>query len=325
MQVDSWQLQLQRAIRDSKRLGDALGLPLPEVATDFPMLVPDAFLSRMKPGDPEDPLLLQVLPRPEEQEVDDHYVADPLQEVTESESSTTPTGLIQKYQGRVLIVATGACAVNCRYCFRRHFPYESQQPDQRRWDEIISYIAADSSIREVILSGGDPLVMNDRQLSRITRQLSAIPHVDNLRIHTRLPIVIPDRICDDLLSWIGELNIPLVLVTHINHPAEIDDAVVSAMAKLKQQGVTLLNQSVLLRQVNNCAETLSELSRKLFHAGVLPYYLHLFDPVAGAKHFDISEADAVALMQELQTQLPGYLLPSLVREVPGTASKQLRF
>ena len=319
MQVQTWQWHLRHAIRRVDELSAALGIELPEVRSDFPLLVPRPYLQRIRRHDPDDPLLRQILPCQEENSSQPGYVPDPLLE----HSSSGPRGLLQKYRGRVLLVATGACAINCRYCFRRHFPYEEEQPDAAGWQTIIDYIRDDPSISEAILSGGDPLVMNDRHLAGLVGALDALPHVSTIRFHTRLPIVIPQRICKELLDWASGISGNLVFVTHVNHANEMDDEVSEALAKLKDAGVTLLNQSVLLRGVNDSAESLVSLSRRLFDSGVLPYYLHLLDPVAGAAHFDVPEESAHQLMRAMTNALPGYLVPKLVREVPGTEAKQL--
>lgn len=317
--VQTWQWHLQHAVRDTASLCSALDLALPATVTDFPLLVPLPYLSRIEPGNPEDPLLRQVLPTLAEAIPAPGFSQDPLAE--QSLASSAP-GLLQKYQGRVLVISTGACAVNCRYCFRRHYPYSSRQPD---WQALLQQVSRDETVQEVILSGGDPLLLNDRRLTTITQSLAAIPHVRSLRIHTRLPIVIPQRVCDDLLAWVRSCEKPIVMVMHINHPREIDEHVRRAMQQLKQAGVTLLNQSVLLKHVNDKADTLAELSHALFDSGVLPYYLHLLDPVQGAAHFEVPEATGRKLMAQLSTRLPGYLVPRLVREEAGAASKTLRY
>ncbi len=221
----------------------------------------------------------------------------------------------------MLLIASPACAINCRYCFRRHFPYQEHAPSRAQWQEALGYIRQDSAIREVILSGGDPLAANDRQLSWLVAQLEEIPHVQRLRLHTRLPVVIPDRVDDQLLRWLGNTRLQKVMVLHINHANEIDQAVVAACSRLKQAGVTLLNQSVLLRDINDDVTTTATLSERLFEAGILPYYLHAFDPVQGAAHYDVTDERAKALVRQLLEHLPGFLMPRLVREVPGRMSK----
>jgi EF-P beta-lysylation protein EpmB len=264
-------------------------------------------------------LLRQVLPLAAESEEQPGYVRDPLRE---SDAIPAP-GLIRKYRSRALLMVTGQCAINCRYCFRRHFPYPDHRlaPEQR--DQVIATLKASPEINEVILSGGDPLAVNDRLLAAWARALATVPSLTRLRIHSRLPIVIPQRVDDALLEWISECPLSLVLVIHVNHPREIDDTVRHALAKLRDAGVTLLNQSVVLRGVNDDADTLSQLSESLFEAGVLPYYLHAFDPVAGAHHFDVSDDEARVLVRALQARLPGYLVPRLVREVPERPGKTL--
>ena len=335
LQAQSWQWHLQNAVRSIEDLGRALDLDLSDVQTQFPLLVPLPYLHRMEPGNLLDPLLLQVLPREIENSATPGFVRDPLSEVNESKlaesemasSETLPAktkGIIQKYQGRVLLITTGACAINCRYCFRRHFPYQDFQPAQSDWDDIVERLLADTSITEVIFSGGDPLVMPDSYLKKLVLRLSLIKHIDTFRFHTRLPVVIPQRITEELTTWISDLPQKVVFVLHTNHANEIDDEVTSSLRKLKQSGVTLLNQSVLLSGVNDSAAALVNLSRKLFETDVLPYYLHLLDPVAGAAHFDVPESVGQQLIKEISGQLPGYLVPKLVREVPGENAKQMR-
>ncbi|WP_111413824.1 EF-P beta-lysylation protein EpmB [Billgrantia lactosivorans] len=319
----AWQTQLSRAIRDPRELCRRLGLDdawLPGAEAGhalFEVRVPEAFLARMRRGDPHDPLLRQVLPRIAEGESVPGYVTDPLEEA----EHTPGPGLIHKYAGRVLLIASPACAVNCRYCFRRHFPYGDNSPSRAQWERSLEALRQDTSIHEAILSGGDPLAASDRQLAWLVERLEAIPHLKRLRLHTRLPVVIPDRVDDALLGWLGATRLQKVMVLHINHAQEIDDAVVAACVRLKQAGVTLLNQSVLLRGVNDSVEALAQLSERLFEAGVLPYYLHVLDPVAGAAHFDVPDEEARELVAGLREVLPGFLLPRLVREIPGAASK----
>lgn len=283
----------------------------------FPVRVPEPYLSRISRGNPNDPLLRQVLPLSEEGVVADGYVPDPLQEVGASET----TGLIRKYQSRALLMVTGQCAINCRYCFRRHFPYEDHRLSPLDRDRVIDALRQDTRINEMIFSGGDPLVANDRLLAAWVETIGQIPHIRRLRIHTRLPVVIPQRVCDSLLAWLSETRLQTVIVLHINHPAELDLTTRLALARLRAAGATLLNQSVILRGVNDNAEVLTELSEALFEAGVMPYYLHAFDPVAGAHHFDVSDDNARALVRTMLASLPGFLVPKLVREIPGKAGK----
>ncbi len=318
-----WQSQLARAIRDPRELCRRLGLdeawwPGAERGHAlFEVRVPEAYLARIRPGDPSDPLLRQVLPLAEEAVPMAGYVADPL---AEAEHAPAP-GLIHKYAGRVLLIASPACAVNCRYCFRRHFPYEENAPSRAQWEATLDHLRDDTTLHEAILSGGDPLAASDRQLAWLVERLAAIPHLRRLRIHTRLPVVIPDRIDDDLLGWLGATRLQKVMVLHINHANEIDETVIAACRKLSAAGVTLLNQSVLLRGVNDDVDTLAALSERLFEAGILPYYLHVLDPVAGAAHFDVADDEARELVAGLREVLPGFLIPRLVREIPGEASK----
>ncbi len=318
-----WQAQLAGAIRDPaalcRRLGlDAVWWPGAEQGHAlFEVRVPEAFLARMRPGDPADPLLRQVLPLGEEAAPAPGFVADPLEEA----AHTPARGLIHKYHGRVLLIASPACAVNCRYCFRRHFPYGENAPSRAQWESSLDHLRHDPTIVEAILSGGDPLAASDRQLAWLIERLAAIPHLRRLRIPTRLPVVIPDRIDAALLDWLGATRLQKVVVLHINHANEIDQAVVDACARLRAAGVTLLNQSVLLRGVNDSVDALAALSERLFEAGVLPYYLHVLDPVAGAAHFDVPDEEARELVAGLREVLPGFLMPRLVREIPGEGSK----
>ncbi|MFI0471569.1 EF-P beta-lysylation protein EpmB [Halomonas sp. HMF6819] len=319
----SWQRQLSRAIRDPSVLLERLGLDDRWLSGArqghelFEVRVPEAYLSRINYNAPDDPLLRQVLPLGDEARTLEGFVQDPLEEAEHRPAR----GLIHKYQGRVLLIASPACAINCRYCFRRHFPYADNAPSRAQWQEALDYLRQAPSIHEAILSGGDPLAASDRQLAWLTGELEAIPHIKRLRIHSRLPVVIPDRIDDALLAWLSTTRLQTVMVLHINHANEIDQAVVDACARLKKAGVTLLNQSVLLRGVNDAVDTLAALSERLFEAGVLPYYLHVLDPVQGAAHFDVPDDEARALVSELRNHLPGFLMPRLVREIPGEGSK----
>ncbi len=324
-QTSSWQRELASAVTDPFELVALLGLPraLAERAaaagSAFPLRVPRGFVARMRHGDPADPLLRQVLPLPDEDLAAAGYVADPLQE---AQARRAP-GLLQKYRGRALLVATGACAVHCRYCFRREFPYAEQVGDLGRWRESLRYIAADPGITEVILSGGDPLSLSDARLAALADELARIPHVATLRIHTRQPIVLPERVDAGLLGWLRGLPWRVVIVVHANHPNEIDAPVAAALQTLRATGATLLNQSVLLAGVNDEPATLAALSRTLHAAGTLPYYLHMPDAVAGTAHFAVTERTAVAILDRLARELPGYLVPRLVRETPGEEAKSV--
>ncbi|MCG2634634.1 MAG: EF-P beta-lysylation protein EpmB [Gammaproteobacteria bacterium] len=318
-----WQRILAAAIRDPAELATRLGLPplAPGVAAasqDFRLLVPEPYLQRIQPGNLNDPLLLQVLPRTEENLTVSGYSSDPLGE----QAATAAPGILHKYQGRVLVIATPSCAVHCRYCFRRHFPYADSRPD-RTLEQLTGHLLAHPEIREVILSGGDPLTLSDDRLAEWSEVITRQPRITTLRIHTRLPIVIPQRVTPNLLEWLGTLPIKPVVVLHANHPNEIDLAVIDACNRLSHQGVTLLNQAVLLRGVNDQADTLIELSDRLFQAGVLPYYLHLLDPVSGTAHFEVSEHRAIELISSLRARLPGYLVPRLAREQAGHPAKTI--
>jgi EF-P beta-lysylation protein EpmB len=323
-QQDNWQNQLRNVITSADQLLAMLELKPEDVGycaeamADFPLKVPQAFVRRMQPGDPGDPLLLQVLARPEEMIQTPGFSADPLDETGEANPAK---GIIHKYQGRALLIVSGGCAVNCRYCFRRHFPYSDNQNSRAEWDEALEYIAGDGDISEVILSGGDPLIASDAYLDELVTKIAAISHIRRLRIHTRLPVVIPDRVTEGLLDAVRRPNLDTVMVIHCNHAGEIDDSVVSAMKRMRESGIALLNQAVLLAGINDRADALSSLSERLFAAGVIPYYLHLLDKVQGAAHFDVSEDKARKLVAELTATLSGYLVPKLVREVAGAPSK----
>ncbi|MGE5154994.1 MAG: EF-P beta-lysylation protein EpmB [Bdellovibrio bacteriovorus] len=319
-----WKTELARAFRDSASLLGALGLeaadipgmdPAPE---GFRLLVPRGFAALMRPGDPADPLLRQVLPLRAERTPTAGFVLDP---VGDGAATRLPR-LIHKYRGRVLLMAHGACAVHCRYCFRRHFPYADLGASEPRMREAIAAIAADPSLDEVILSGGDPLMLDDRALGSLLARLELIPHLRRLRIHSRLPVVLPQRVGPELCRMLGALRRSPVLVIHANHPRELGGGVPAALDRLRAAKVSLLNQSVLLGGVNDDLDTLAALSEGLFAAGVLPYYLHQLDPVQGAAHFQVSDARARALIESLRERLPGYLVPRLVREVAGDPAKR---
>jgi EF-P beta-lysylation protein EpmB len=263
--------------------------------------------------------LRQILPIEAEAQQIPGYVTDPLAEM----SANHHEGLIHKYKGRVLIILTGACAINCRYCFRRHFPYQENKLGPKQWQQVLKYLNDDESISEVIFSGGDPLATSDNRLAQMITDLEKIPHLTRLRIHTRLPIVLPQRITPEFTSILENSRFDTVMVLHANHPNEIDNETGRITSQLKKANVTVLNQSVLLKGVNDCVETLKTLSEKLFHAGILPYYLFTLDPVQGAAHFNVDDKQAIQLFSELQTLLPGYLLPKLAREIPERPSKTL--
>ncbi|WP_318507720.1 EF-P beta-lysylation protein EpmB [Photobacterium leiognathi] len=282
----------------------------------FALRVPLSFVDKMEIGNPYDPLLRQILPLAQEFEVHQGYSVDPLEE----QQNEIP-GLLHKYHNRVLLIVKGGCAVNCRYCFRRHFPYSDNKGNKRQWQQSLEYIAAHPEINEVILSGGDPLMAKDHELQWLIEHIAAIPHIKRLRIHSRLPVVIPNRITDALCQILTETRLQTILVTHINHANEIDDALKTAMQKLKQANVTLLNQGVLLKGVNDSVAALTDLSETLFDAGIQPYYLHVLDRVQGAAHFMVDDEIARQLMAGLITKVSGYLVPKLTREIGGRASK----
>ncbi|QIB65886.1 EF-P beta-lysylation protein EpmB [Kineobactrum salinum] len=291
-----------------------------QAARDFPLRLPRAFARRMQPGDPQDPLLLQVLASQQELLTAPGFSSDP---TGETGAANPQPGIIHKYHGRVLLLVTGSCAIHCRYCFRRHFPYADNQNSRAEWPAALAAIAADRSISEVIFSGGDPLVAGDEPLRELVQALADIPQLRRLRVHTRLPIVIPERVTAQLLETLSSSRLQTVMVVHSNHANEIDPQVAQAFARIRGAGITLLNQSVLLAGINDTAAALIALSERLFEAGALPYYLHLLDKVAGAAHFDVSEARARELHREIAARLPGYLLPKLVREVAGAPAKVL--
>ena len=321
----SWQQILAQGFATAEQLLDFLQLPAAVASLvaeqQFKTRVPRGFAARMQLGNPRDPLLLQVLAVEDELQVTPDFVHDPLSEL----AVNSIPGLIHKYQGRVLLTITGACAINCRYCFRRHFPYQDNNPGRAGWQPVMDYIAKDKDIHEVILSGGDPLLATDTMLEALFAQLEAIPHLTTIRIHTRIPGVLPERVTDDLIELLKASRFEVVVVLHCNHPQELDASVEKACLQLRMAGCHLLNQSVLLAGVNDTAETLAALSKCLFAYGVLPYYLHLLDKVQGAAHFDVSLTHALTIFKQLQAMLPGYLVPRLAREEAGKKHKTLVF
>ncbi|MDQ7075964.1 MAG: EF-P beta-lysylation protein EpmB [Gammaproteobacteria bacterium] len=322
-QPSQWQKELACAIREPKKLYHALELN-PDTLNgslaahkSFRLLVPHAYLAKMKKGDKNDPLLLQVLPREIENQTVSGFGIDPVGDL----AATQTPGLLHKYHGRALLITTGACAIHCRYCFRRHFPYNASNASSHHWQPALDYLHANNEIHEVILSGGDPLTLSDKKLADLSQKLDDIPHLRTLRIHTRLPLVLPNRINDALLHWLRKSRLKVVFVLHANHANEIDHDVKQVCQHLRHIGVTLLNQTVLLKRINDSAESLIQLSHALWGAGVLPYYLHLLDRVQGSAHYECSMPTALSLMQTLREQLPGYLVPKLVREEAGKQFK----
>ncbi|MCY4043973.1 MAG: EF-P beta-lysylation protein EpmB [Cellvibrionales bacterium] len=324
-QSDDWQIELKNSIRTLGDLCQAVDIEIDDLPRalqaeqSFKVMVPRPYLERIEKGNPEDPLLLQVLPSAKEMLEVPGFVKDPLEEA----QFTKVPGLIHKYHGRVLLISHAACAVHCRYCFRRHFPYADNALSSQQLTQVVDYIASDASIHEVILSGGDPLMNKDEQLARLVATIEAVPHVETLRIHTRLPIVIPSRISHRLLSLLAQTRLTIVVVIHSNHVNELDDQVAEALYFLRKHSVRLLNQSVLLKGVNSDASHHMKLLKRLHQIDVAPYYLHLLDHTQGVAHFQVDDSQALALYQKLQMQLPGYLMPKLVREKPFDLSKRL--
>lgn len=320
-----WRAALAGAVTAPAELCRLLELPrwlaaaAERAAERFPLLVPRTYLARIPPGCPEDPLLLQVLPRREELGGPPQFTADPLGEA----DALRACGVLWKYQNRLLMVTNGACAVHCRFCFRRHFPYHQTPKTPADWEPALERIAAEPSIHEVVLSGGDPLTLDDALLAGLVGRLAEIAHLRRFRIHTRMPIVIPERVTEELLGWIRGNRLSPIVVVHVNHPAEIDLPVAGALGRLVDAGVPVLAQSVLLRGVNDRVDVLAELCERLVDIRVIPYYLHQLDRVAGAAHFEVSEATGVRLVRELRARLPGYAVPRYVREARGEPNKRV--
>ena len=320
-----WKTELSHCVNSIDELLNQLGLRAEDLnateqaATEFSIKVPQSFVQLMEYGNPNDPLLKQVLPITSELQVDNNFSTDPV-----DESSFNPVpGIVHKYRNRVLMIISPNCAINCRYCFRRHFPYDENRQSKQQWLKALDYLKTKPEINEVIFSGGDPLAANDHFLRWLTAEIESIQHIKRLRIHTRLPVVIPSRVDDQLLNWLGNTRLKPTLVLHINHANEIDEALRQGVDRLKKSGITVLNQSVLLKGINDNSDQLISLSEKLFDAGIMPYYLHMLDPVQGASHFDVSMDRAVEIFRQIQTELPGFLVPKLVQERAGERSKSL--
>lgn len=319
-----WQQSMREAVSNPLELLSLLHIDPalckfpPKALETFPLRVPRSYVTRMRKGDVNDPLLQQVLPLASEDLQTPGFSADPVGDM----KSIAANGLLHKYPGRALLITTGACAVHCRYCFRREFPYSEQNARSGDWQAALAAIRADSSIEEVILSGGDPLSLSDQRLSALAKQLDDIPHLKRLRIHTRQPIVLPDRVDAALLDWLSAGRLQRIVVLHCNHAQELDQSVLEAVNKLRLAGVMLFNQAVLLRGVNDSLQALSELCLQLVEAQVVPYYLHQLDRVQGAAHFEVADIEAMRLHKSLQETLPGYMVPRLVREVAGDLSKR---
>lgn len=323
-QEQNWQSQLSDLITDPLELLNLLELSTDQLLSGailasekFKLRVPRAFVGKMNAKDPLDPLLLQVLPHHLELEEHPEFVTDPLGE----EAANQLPGVLHKYKSRFLLTLTGACAVHCRYCFRRHFPYQENLPKNEDWLNIKNYIESNPDINEVILSGGDPLTLSNRKLALWLERLSSLKQVKILRIHSRVPIVIPNRIDEELISLLKNSRLRIILVVHSNHASELDDFTCSKLLQLSEHHITVLNQAVLLKGVNDSAQTLTDLSYRLFEARVMPYYLHVLDKVKGAQHFDLLPSEIDAIYQDVLASLPGYLVPKLVREI---AAKRIK-
>lgn len=321
--MPSWRQQWRDSLRDPLELLQMLGLQAfsgrisVSAQTAFGFRVPRAFAAKMRHGDINDPLLRQVLPIDAEELDVPGYGLDAVGDL----AARHAPGVLHKYQGRALLITTGSCAINCRYCFRRHFPYAEENAGSGQWQAAVAYLKSDTGIGEVLLSGGDPLSLSTAKLQSLVDALRPLEHIRRLRIHTRLPVVLPDRIDAEFLAWLQALPWPVVMVIHANHCNELCPEVHAALARLKASGAVLLNQSVLLAGVNDAVRALADLSERLFECGVMPYYLHQLDPVKGASHFAVGDDDAMALHASLMAILPGYLVPRLVREIPGEANK----
>lgn len=318
-----WQESMRNAVRSSEELLRMLGLPKSMASgaaeADFPVFVPREFIAKMRFGDPHDPLLRQVLASPDE--VSEEWADGGLRDPVGDQAATRHPGLLQKYAGRALLITSGVCAVHCRYCFRRNFPYQLAPKGPSGWQASLDSIRNDASIEEVILSGGDPLTVTDSQLQWLVNALNQIKHVRRIRIHSRVPVVIPQRICSDLLAWVQSSRAAVYFVLHVNHPAEIDSEFAAAMKLLRSSGASLLNQSVLLRGVNDSSAVQLDLCRELINLQVIPYYLHQLDRVVGSLHFESTEQVGHAIIRHLRENLPGYAVPKFVRELAGEPSK----
>ena len=323
-QEQNWQSQLSDLITDPLELLEQLQLSSDQLLSgailaseQFKLRVPRAFVARMTLGDPLDPLLLQVLPHHLELEEHPDFVTDPLGE----EQANQQAGILHKYKSRFLLTLTGACAVHCRYCFRRHFPYQENLPKNEDWLNIKTYIESQPDINEVIFSGGDPLTLSNRKLKLWIERLESLSQIKFLRIHSRVPIVIPNRLDEELVTLLKNSRLRIILVIHSNHAAELDDFTCNKLSELVEQKITVLNQAVLLKGINDTTQVLVDLSYRLFDAGVMPYYLHVLDKVKGAQHFDLHADHIDLIYKEVLENLPGYLVPKLVREIAGEKNK----
>ncbi|MDN3653710.1 EF-P beta-lysylation protein EpmB [Thalassotalea ponticola] len=317
-----WEKELANVVTDPKQLLSMLNIDEKQYRSHFnarklfPVRVPRPFIAKMQCGKIDDPLLRQVMPSSEEFVDVEGFISDPLEE-----HNTVAEGLLHKYHNRVLMIVKAGCAVNCRYCFRRHFPYQDNSPNKQRWQPALDYISAHDELNEVIFSGGDPLMAKDSHLQWLVDKVSDVSHIKRLRIHTRLPVVIPKRINQALLDTLSQTRLQVVMVLHINHSNELCDDLAQAVAQLRQHNVLVLNQSVLLKGVNDDSAVLCELSERLFDIGVIPYYLHLLDPVKGAAHFNVELSAATTIAKQMMANLPGFLMPKVVQELAGEANK----
>jgi len=318
----TWQKELANVVTDPKVLLEMLKISPNDYQEHFkarklfPVRVPRPFIERMKIGDINDPLLMQVMPLQQEFLVTEGFKEDPLEE-----HDTVAEGLLHKYKHRVLMIVKAGCAINCRYCFRRHFPYADNSPNKKRWQQALTYIAKHKEISEVIFSGGDPLMASDEHLTWLIKQIEGIAHIKRLRLHTRLPVVIPERISKGLVEILSACRLKTTMVVHINHPNEINQTLDNALEPLRKARIPLFNQSVLLKGINDDANVLAQLSEDLFDIGIQPYYLHMFDPVQGAAHFNVVESEAINIVNQTMAILPGFLMPKLVREIAGQTNK----
>jgi len=318
--ITSWQKELAEGFSDIHELCQYLEISSPIKllsSSKFPLRVPREFVERMEKGNLNDPLLKQIIPTEDESAITPGFNTDPVGDI----NAITETGVIHKYHGRVLFITTGGCAINCRYCFRKEFPYTDFQLSTQKLNQAIQYIKNNKDISEVILSGGDPLLLNDQKFFSLMQLLDEISHLKRIRIHSRIPIVLPSRITNDFCNGLSAIKKSIVLVVHSNHENELNNKVNIACQKIKNCNITLLNQSVLLKDINDNTQQLCALSEKLFTFGILPYYLHLLDKVTGTAHFEVKQANAIVMMDQMKKQLPGYLVPKLVREQAGAANK----
>lgn len=319
-----WRTALRQAIRDPDSLSQALGRTKGDLGANyeahrgFPTLIPPAWLHKIDFNNPNDPLLRQVLPTSAENDTTSGFTNDPVGD----QAARRNGGVLHKYHGRALLITTGACAINCRYCFRRHFPYSQHIASRGRWEAACAYLEDHSDVTELILSGGDPLMLSTELLGALTEQLKPLSHIQTLRIHTRMPVVMPERIDDDLIDWIARWPGRLVVVIHSNHPNELGPDVAAALERLRGGGARLFNQSVLLKGVNDRWQTLARLSQSLFDMQVQPYYLHQLDRATGTAHFEVDQETAKSIVRDLMAHLPGYLVPKLVQESAGAEYKQ---